>query len=419
MAFLAGAASAAPPTAVEKPVEVRRTPCPLQAEFKVAPSCFGPPEAAAVRGPVRKLERLKCDLADSAFGGEVPTLPLQVSGVEGSKPFTLRFLRKVTTGQTTPLPPTLDHAMLVGDALAGLTWGEGHVRVFWRDGTCEAPVGGPLIDLAALAGGEVVALMKTHDLGLEVLHREASGRWTSWGIVPRGLEPRLTSSGGRVVLHYETFPPSTEFGVLFPDLQRTEIVRRSDAYPQVMPHPAIAPLAPRDGSRWSSGAYAELDVSPGLLTVDRPAGAAHHRVVVAKLEALPGCQGADGRARVRTFSFPAIAELDARTSLVAVVERRGECAVETRAPPRPQCANGQPCREAPPTRTVTEKNVSLELILWAVQDSAREVARIPLGAERDGRRTTGLNLMVQGDDVYVMAGWVLLELDRVKLGGAR
>lgn len=430
-ALLAGCVAAPRPRAADtraavaaaapRPLPVERTPCPLTPG--PIPACGYTPVDGAGGGAVRRVARTTCQLGSTptfVLGAAVPTLSLVVTITEGSSSFGATALHQVD-GVTQAVPPSLMSPMRVGGALVGLAFNE-RAQAFWRDGSCELPGGLPVLSIAPLGPDGVVALLETPDHGRAVAVRDASGAWATYGAVPRGVEPRFAAASARVVVHYEDSGHPWEYGALFPDLGRTEVVRRTDVSPAVMPHPAIAPEAPRPGSRFSSGVYAELDGARKTLVVDRLSErGVHARLAVATLEPLPGCrQGEAGRARFRAHSSPAIAMLGDGTALVALVEDGGECEAVLEPPAPVRCQPGEPCHPQPPRWRVTELGRDLTLVLWAVGDGARELLRVRLGdGQRAERVFTGVSLAVTDDRAFAWAAGHLVELELRALGVGR
>ncbi len=410
------------PAQPARPVAVERTPCPLQAPR--APACRFTPVDGAVGGAVRRVARPTCPPAlTPAFtgSGSDTVLSLVFHFTEGKVPVTVATLHQVD-GRFLPVPAELSSAFLVGDALVGLTQ-TARGQAFWRDGVCESPMAGQVLSIAPLGTGDVAAVVETRTRGQEVMVRDARGEWSTFGAVAAGSAPRLSASAGRVAVYFQDVGHASawEHGVLFPDLRRTEIVRRRDVTPRVVPHPVVTPGELRPGSRFAFGVTVELD-EDGTLAVDRyRPGRSYERLPVAQFEPLPGCRrDVTGRARFATRTAPAIATLRDGTALVALVESAGECE-GTVLPPEPvRCAPGQPCRAPPPRWKLEELSRTNTLVLWTIGSTAREALRVRLASGAAAERyLIGVSLAVTDERIFAWAGGHLVELDRAALEPAR
>jgi hypothetical protein len=408
------------------PVAFHVKPCPLKVSVKGAPACTFVPVDGAVRGALKRMDRITCNVnGQVAFvgAGETPALSIGMSVVEATMSFVVPFLR-TTSGQVRAVPDELSQPLLLDGALVGIKYG---LRsAFWKEGVCEEPDRGSIHAFAPLDHGEIVALLDTWDRQQEVLLRDREGHWSSWGTLPRGFASTLRAQNGRVSLQYQVQDPALglglEYGTLFPE--RTEVSRRFPTFPPRMPVFAVSPGAPREGSHFSAAALAEFDWQSGELTVDRGA----QRVLAASLKTINGCVsvGDELSERPTTDTFRhyggiALGALDDATSIVAYVEDRGRCDFkrEERAPRN--CPSGAPCAPPEPSRWLAQiTQAEAELVLVGVGARVQELARVPLGV-RDPRRpsSAGVALTVTKDRVFVQATGFLIEFDRAALRGAR
>lgn len=399
----------APPVAPSG-VTVNTAPCPLALPLKGEPACrFEPVEAS---GPaLQRASRYSCTLATTpqfVAANRTPALTLTVSITEGSTSFGLRYLRDVS-GKVHVVPDTLSEPALLDDALVGLT-PLGDEPAFWKGGTCEAVSGGRLLALAPHAGGEVVALQRTVEHDHRVLLRSRDGAWSTLGLLPRGVEPRLRSEAGRVaVLATRAYP--AEWEALLPDFGRTLVLRRTET-PSFDSPRASVPLAPVPGSRFSSAATLHAGAD-GEWYVRQPGAP---RVLLPIPRTLDACRlpepsekpGAAGYLRVHS---PALTL--GKQVLVAWLEERGRCEYTLVSPPPVRCARGQPC--APPQGprwTVLAQPVEGEVVVARVGADVDELTRVKLAAPPGRQWVFGTSLAATEQQVFIQAWGHLLELDR-------
>lgn len=334
-----------------------------------------------------------------------PTPTLAVHTAEGV------WLRTVT-GDVQEVPAGLSAPVLLGSTLFALFH---HPRgtVLWHDGICELLPGGALRSFAPLADGSLVALSVDWNGRTEALLRSPAGKWSTFGSVP--LIPTMHASDGQVALLSFHQGAVTELSLHFPDLARSEVIRRWSSAPARTPTQAI-PTAPRLGSRFSTAEVIYFDFESRILTLDQPVtGFGHHRLQVATLPQAKGCTPASGAEShpppptsfVRTSS-PTFALLG-KAPVFVWVEEEGTCRYRF-VEKEPVSCPGAPCIDTPPAHwepyVVTRH---ARLVLHSVE---RELGHIFLSDSVEHQdELQGVSMTSGAGRLFVSAWGHLLELD--------
>ena len=391
-------------------LEVKTAPCPLTVPLKGEPACrFEPIEAS---GPaLQRAARFTCTLAgtpEPVPSNRTPAVALTVSVVEGNTSFGLRYLVDVA-GRVYVPPDTVSQPALLDGTLVGIT-ALGGEAVFWRDGTCEAISGGPLLALAPLRDGELVVLQKTVESDHRVLMRSREGAWSTLGLLPRGVEPWLSSESGRVaVLATRLYP--AEWEALLPDFGRTLVLRRTEEPSFDRPRGSAA-LTPVPGSRFSSAAT--LHTVAGKWYVRRPGAP---RVPLPIPDAHP-CRTPQGREKPEPAPYlnplaPAVTALGGRDVLVTWVEERGSCKHTLVTYPQRTCAPGEPCQPTPPPHwDVEAESLGAEVVVARIGADVDELARVKLPRPLRKQWVFGSSLAATEQQLVVHAWGHVLQLDR-------
>ncbi|MBM4778824.1 MAG: hypothetical protein GQE15_14060 [Archangiaceae bacterium] len=402
-----------------------RQPCPASPTPKgTIPNLFTPLPSPA--GAVISVEKLSVPVSTvSSFSEDRQgvALSLLLAIPEGGGAEVLPALR-LQSGVLVPVTNGLSEPFVLDGTPAGLRYGE--AASFWHDGVCEVPSAGSLVGLRGAVNGEVVGL-RTWQGHRDVVLRRTDGSWWSLGPIPSDLDVRPTTAGGRITLAWSRpSGASLTVGAQFPDVGRTELVRRYAAFPPRYLYGGVTPARSSWGpSRLSPPLMLDYAFdSTGDLTLERPAhGGGFERVLLTTLKPERGCDASldrrDPKTSATRISQPVVVALDETRSVVAWVEERLTCRYEQRqrpeAPPCPQCPRAPP----PPDEWVVKPTSrTMELVLLGADSYSRELARVSLPATLDEHSFSGVSLATRDDRLFVFANNYALVLDQKKLEAA-
>lgn len=369
-------------------------------------------------GAVISFEKLTVPVATTSGFSEGGALSLLLSIPEGNGATNLQVLRR-PTGELVPAPEVSEPFMLSGSP-GGLKYGAR--SSFWHQGVCEVPKDGSLVGLRSVGNGEVVGLREWPNERADVVLRRADGTWWSLGAIPVGLEVRPVTDHGRITLAWSR-PNGNEHtvGAQFPDVGRTELVRRytrfSPRYLNGGVTPALLPWGP---SRFSAPLMLDYEFeTTGALTMERPAhGGGFERLLLATLKSERGCEASDGRepkTKATRISTPALVALDERRAVVGWVEDRVTCRAELLRRPEPPSCPECPRTERPDEWVVKPTSRSMQLVLMGVDSETRELARITLPAALEEHSFSGVSLATHDRRLFVFAHNYALVLDQQTL----
>jgi len=244
--------------------------------------------------------------------------------------------------------------------------------------------------------------------------------------LPEGTEPVPTIADARITLawsRHDGFGLSA--GAQFPDLGRTEIVRRYAKFQPRSLYGGVAPWPAAWGpSRFSAPMMLDYDwEKTGELVLDRPAFRGFERSWVATVQRERGCErehaSIDGppNTRRRSSSEPVLLTLGKERALVFWVQDELRCRYEQSVPERDTCVDC-PRQERQAVEIPVPTSRTMELVVMGMDERPRELARIRLPVSAEEQSTGGVAVTTWRGQVMVFAYGFLVELDRAALEAA-